>query len=54
MSHCSYFKLPEDGTAVPKHVAAIYDCTVVYVIRALVGLVKQNQHPVFDVERLRG
>jgi len=27
-------ELPEDGTAVPKHVAVITDCTVVYSVGA--------------------
>jgi hypothetical protein len=54
LSYCSYIKLSEDGTAVPKHVAEIEDCNVVNVTRAVVGLVKENQHPSFRCRKAAG
>jgi hypothetical protein len=37
------YKLPEEGTVVPKYVAVVKGYTGVYVPCALVGLVKENK-----------
>jgi hypothetical protein len=35
-------QLPEDGTVVPKHVAVIKDCTIVYAVCAFSCFSKRN------------